>query len=609
MAVVVLRDVHKGFSGVPVLTGVSAAVGQRDRIGFVGRNGEGKTTLLRMMAGLQQPDQGVVDRSGGAGIGLLDQNQPLAYDGTLEEAMLEGFAELLAMESQLREIEECMADPADPRARGRDLEALTRAYGHLTERFEAAGGYEFRTKVAQALTGLGFRTTDFARRVDEFSGGERVRGALARLLLIGPALLLLDEPTNHLDLEAVEWLEGYLQTYPGAVVLVSHDRFFLDRLAGRIWEIEGGILRTYAGNYTDYVRQKEEELLRDAVAGKQLGERIEQLRYFVAKFSAGTRAVQAKSKARMLARYERQAAALRSRTAARPRFRFEVSQTSGRDVLAVRDLAIEGGGRSLFAGLGFTVRAGDRLAILGPNGSGKTTLLRVLLGELDATAGTVEWGHGTEAAFLRQDLSDIDDEASVLDNVLAQSDMLPGDARSLLASFEFKGEDVFKPAAALSGGERCRLSMANLLISGANVLLLDEPTNHLDIAARGSLEDALAAYAGTVIFVSHDRYFIDRVANSVLAFERTGPAYHRGNFSSYRQARAAGLAPSTTETALPPAIRQQIEALLAERTALEAEMQQASGRSSPRESRRRVQRYREIENEIGRLQKRTGRGR
>jgi ATP-binding cassette subfamily F protein 3 len=282
---------------------------------------------------------------------------------------------------------------------------------------------------------------------------------------------------------------------------------------------------------------------------------------------------------------------------------------SGRDVLVVRDLAIEGGGRQLFAGLGFTVRAGDRLAILGPNGSGKTTLLRVLLGELDATAGTVEWGHGTEAAFLRQDLSDIDNESSVLDNILAQSDMLPGDARTLLASFEFKGEDVFKPAAALSGGERCRLSMASLLISGANVLLLDEPTNHLDIAARGSLEDALAAYAGTVIFVSHDRYFIDRVASSVLAFERTGPAYHRGNFSSYRQARAVGLAPSTTETALPPAVRQQIEALLAERTALEAEMQQASGRSSPRESRRRVQRYREIEIEIGRLQKRAGRGR
>lgn len=609
MAVALLREVHKGFAGVPVLVGVSAAVGQRDRIGFVGRNGEGKTTLLRLLAGHVQPDQGVVERAGTPRVGLLDQNQPLSFEGTLEEAMLEEFAGLLAYEARLRELEHCMADPADPRARGRDLETITRAYGRLTEEFEVAGGYEFRTKIAQALTGLGFRTEDFGRPVEEFSGGERVRGALAKLLLAGPELLLLDEPTNHLDLEAVEWLEGYLQAYAGAVVIVSHDRFFLDRLAGRMWELEGGQLRAYSGNYSDFVRQKEEELLRDAVAGKQLGERIEQLRFFVAKFSAGTRSVQAKSKARMLANYERQAASLRTRTAARPRFRFAVSHMSGREVLAVRDLAVENGGRELFSGLGFTVWAGDRLAVLGPNGTGKTTLLRVLLGELDATAGVVDWGHGTEVAFLRQDLSDLDDEASVLDNLLAQSDMLPGEARSLLASFEFRGDDVFKPVAALSGGERCRLSMANLLISGANVLLLDEPTNHLDIAARGALEDALAAYAGTVIFVSHDRYFIDRVASSVLVFERSGPAYHRGNFSSYRQARAVGLAPSAAATALPTGIRQQVEALLAERTALEAEMQQARGRTSPREARRRVQRYREIESEITRLRERGGRGR
>jgi len=614
MAHAVLRDISKAYAGVPVLTGVSLAIGHRERVGLVGRNGEGKTTLLRIIAGLETPDTGVVDKAGGVAIGLLDQNHPLAFDGTLEEAMLAEFAALSEMEDELRQLEACMADPDLPEARGRGLEGLTRAYGLLTERFEAAGGYDYRTRIAQALTGLGFRQGDFARPVDEFSGGERVRGALARLLLRGPELLLLDEPTNHLDLSATEWLEGFLATYQGAIVIVSHDRFFLDSLSTRVVEVEGGVIRSYDGNYTDFVRQKEEELLRDAVRGQQLRGKIEQLRGFVAKFSAGTRSVQAKSKAKMLARVEMEAQSLRRRSIDRPAFRFEVRQASGREVLHTRGLAASGGGRQLFSGLDFAVRAGDRLALVGPNGCGKTTLLRALLGEYELDGGLVAWGHGVTAAYLQQDLGDLDDEVTVLDELVASSGMLPGEARDLLGGFQFRGDDVHKRIGDLSGGERCRLAMANILVSGANVLLLDEPTNHLDITARAALEDALGAYRGTVLFVSHDRYFIDRVAGALLVFEADGVRYHQGNFTSYRQQRAASSAGSagrrragggTKAPAVMDAdIAAQIASLVAERSEIEREIARDRAAGRPRRSRDRLTRYREIETLIKRLESR-----
>jgi ATP-binding cassette subfamily F protein 3 len=632
MAHIVLRDIDKAYAGAPVLTRVSLAVGHRERIGLVGRNGEGKTTLLRIMAGLEDADLGSVERAGGVRVGLLDQTRPLDFAGTLEQAMLAEFGELQDMEAELRALEECMADPRLPGARGRDPDALVRAYAGLTERFEVAGGYGYRTLAAQALTGLGFRQPDFARPVPEFSGGERVRGALARLLLAGPELLLLDEPTNHLDLAATEWLETFLGAYRGAVVIVSHDRYFLDRLANRMAELEGGRLRTYDGNYTDFIRQKEEELVRDAARARELRGKSEQLRAFVAKFSAGTRSVQAKSKAKMLRRVEMEAESLRRRSVGRPGFRFEARQASGREVLSVRDLSLSAGAgapngeRRLFARLSFAVRAHDRLALVGPNGCGKTTLLRALLGQHEPDAGEIRWGHGVSAAYLRQDLGDLADDETVLDELIAASGMLPGEARDLLGSFQFRGDDVHKRIGDLSGGERCRLAMANMLVSGANVLVLDEPTNHLDITARAALEEALAAYAGTVVFVSHDRYFIDRVATSVLAFEAEGPSWHAGNFSSYRAARQQRLAtPRAGEPAtagpvpagrraeggrrnkgVPVEAAAQIAALMAERASLETEMARDRSAGRPRLARERLARYREIESLIRRLESGCG---
>jgi len=587
------------------------AVGHRERIGLIGRNGEGKTTLLRIMAGTEQADAGQVERAGGIASGLLDQQKPLDYEGTLEQAMLAEFGGLTAMEAELRALEACMSDPSLPEARGRDLETLARAYGQLTERFEVAGGYEYRTRIAQALTGLGFAPNDFGRDVAEFSGGERVRGALARLLLSAPDLLLLDEPTNHLDLAATEWLEGFLTGYQGAIVVVSHDRYFLDRLVRRVAEVEAGRLRSYEGNYTAYVTQKEEQLLRDATAGKQMREQIEQLRGFVAKFSAGTRSKQAKSKQKMLARLEEQARTLRRRHVDSPRFRFETAQASGNEVLSVKGLAGSAGGKQLFSGLDVTVRSGDRLAILGPNGCGKTTLLRLLLGEQAADEGQIRWGHGVEAAMLRQDLSDLDDDATVLDSMLDGTALLPGEARSLLGSFQFRGDDVFKAVGELSGGERCRLAMASLLVSGANVLVLDEPTNHLDIEARGSLESALGAYAGTVIFVSHDRYFVDRVARAVLVFESSGLVYRPGNFSAYRDEQSVPVHDGRAGKASgdPSRVTREVQELLAERAALEAEMLQAGPGGRARLARRRLQRYREIDATLARLGVESGRRR
>ena len=505
-----------------------------------------------------------------------------------------------------------MADPGGPDAAGRTLSDLTEAYGRLTERYEAAGGYEYETRIAQALTGLGFRTSDFGRPVAEFSGGERVRGALARLLLARPGLLLLDEPTNHLDLTAREWLEGFLAEYPGAVVVVSHDRYFLDKLVTRILEVEAGEVRAYAGNYTAFVRRKEEDLLRDAVQGKQMREQMAKLKDFVAKFSAGTRATQAKSKAKMLLRLEGRAAALRRRQTGKPAFRFEVGRVSGREVLQANGLAAGAGDRRLFAGLSFAVRAGDRLGIVGPNGCGKTTLLRSLLGELALDEGVVTWGHGTDPAYLRQDLADLDDAATVLKALLADAALTPGEARSLLGGFQFTGDEVDKRVGGLSGGERSRLALAKLLVTGANVLVLDEPTNHLDVTARTALEDALGGYGGTVLFVSHDRYFIDRVATALLAFEPSGVAYHRGNFSSYQAAKAAKTMPK--RPAAGAAARggdhaTQIQALMAERSELEAEMMRDGRAGRTRRARARLARYRELDRQIKRLEGLRDRGR
>lgn len=608
MAYVVLRDVHKAYGPFVVLNGVSFAVGRGDRLGLIGRNGEGKTTVLRLMAGVETPDAGQVQLAGGVSCGLLDQTRPLDFEGTLEEAMLAEFSAQREMETSLRELEECMADPLRPQARGRDLESLGRAYAALTERFEAAGGYEYRTRVAQALTGLGFRPADFGRPVPEFSGGERVRAALARLLLRRPGLLLLDEPTNHLDLGATEWLEGTLLGYDGALVIVSHDRYLLDRLATRVAELEGGQVYVYQGNYTAHINQKQEVLLRDAVKRRELEARAERLRTFIAKFGAGTRAVQAHSKARQVEHLADQVARLRtSRIQRKPAFRFNAGRPSGNEVLKVGNLVKDVESRRLFGPLSLAVRARQRLGLVGPNGCGKTTLLRILLGDEGADGGEVSWGAGVSISYLPQDLADLPEDLSALDALIEVAGCTPADGHSWLGGFLFTGDEVHKKVGDLSGGERCRLALARLMAGGSNVLLLDEPTNHLDISARTALEEALKEYTGTVIFVSHDRYFLDRVADSLLVFEPMGPVYHRGTFSSYRQAMRPGGAGPAQASSPFDAPGREAAVLLAARDALEAEMR-AAATGQPRRARELLRRYREVQQELARLDDRTGAG-
>ena len=558
MAVLSLNDIHKSFGGWDVLTGVTFSLNPGERAGLVGRNGAGKTTLLRLIAGLEEADRGDVVRPGGTRLGYLSQDPDLDPEGLLVDEVAKVFLPLREMEQELRRLEHEMAEAGQVAQSGRHaggdggqggeaarLERLMADYARLTARFETAGGYDTGSRTRAILFGLGFTEEDLGKKTGQLSGGQRMRAGLAMLLLSDPDLMVLDEPTNHLDIQSTEWLEDYLRGYKGALLLVSHDRYFLDRVTTKIVELDRGQTRSYPGNFSAYRAQRDAELEQQEDAYRRQQEEVLRLRTYIQKYMAGNRSTMAKSRQKMLARME---------LIERPRgtgrvmgLEFSVSRTTGEEVLATRDLSRSFGDRVIFDGLDLDLERGQRLALVGPNGAGKTTFLKVITGQLEPTAGSYEWGVGVELGYFSQDLSGLDDRQTVLDEILDASDMLIGEARSLLARFLFTGDDVYKLVGTLSGGERNRLAMAKLMISGANVLLLDEPTNHLDMESRTALEESLLSFPGTLIFVSHDRYFVDRLATHVLVLGEGRPRFHPGNYSEYRARRAQDSAPAPAQ--------------------------------------------------------------
>jgi ATP-binding cassette subfamily F protein 3 len=510
--VIRLDQIKRQFGAHVLFEGLSWMIPRGARLGLVGPNGAGKTTLLRILEGREHPDAGAVRRPQDLGVGYLPQEVETVKGGSVLSVVLSGFAAIERLERQLEEIERELAGlgPDDPRA-GR----LTERYGELRHRFEHLEGDRLEARAKAILSGLGVAPESFREPLEKLSGGWRMRVALARLLLGSPDLLLLDEPTNHLDLDAIDWLEDFLEAYEGAFVVVSHDRYFLNRMVRSVVEMERGKLTAYAGNYDEYLiaRRVREEALEQAA--KQQAREIKKVERFIERFRyKNTKARQVQSRIRALGKLERVRTV---REAKAVRFGFPPASRSGDVVVRAEGVRQRYGDHTVYDGLDLLLRRGDRVALVGPNGSGKSTLLKLLAGRLETDAGTLELGHNVAVNYYAQhQLDDLDAAASALEEMERAA---PGEdrleLRRLLGCFLFTGDDVDKKVAVLSGGEKARLALAKLLVHPANLLLLDEPTNHLDLRSREVLEEALNEYAGTLVVISHDRYFINRVATSI----------------------------------------------------------------------------------------------
>jgi ATP-binding cassette subfamily F protein 3 len=520
-----VNGVSKSFGSQDVLRDVTFQINPSEKIGLIGANGAGKTTLLKMIGRVIEPDTGSITRKSQLQIGTLDQI-PDFHEGTsvLEEG-LRASADLQGIENELRELEHLIAESGT-----RDV--LDR-YSQLQHEFELKGGYSYRARTEAALHGVGFSADSFDQSSRNLSGGEKNRLALAKLLLSEAELLLLDEPTNHLDIRSIEWLENFLKETPKTVVIVSHDRFFLDRTANRIIEIAGATAHDYRGNYSDYLQQREQRLARQEKEWQLQNEWIQQQEDYIRRNIAGQKTKQAQSRRKLLARVkplERPRAA-----SAKVKFRFLPAERSGRYILITRQLSIGYDDKPIVDSINFEVQRSERWAILGANGSGKTTLLRTLIGARSPIEGELEWNGSLDVGYYDQQLRDLNPDRTVLEEIRElDSTATDGELRSYLAQFLFSGDDVSKLVGRLSGGEKSRLMLARIIYEGPQLLALDEPTNHLDIASREALETALAEYPGTILFVTHDRYLVQKIATHLLYIE-DGKAHVFDRLSAFEE--------------------------------------------------------------------------
>ncbi|MCC6728451.1 MAG: ATP-binding cassette domain-containing protein [Chthonomonadales bacterium] len=538
MSLLVANRITRSFGADTVLASVSFRLGWGEKLGLVGRNGSGKTTLLRILTGQLELDSGSVTYARGIRFGYLRQEQMVEHGWTVFHEAQDAFAPVLAMERRLRELEIAMASSS----RESQLQSTLDEYGLLHERFEAMGGYESLRDIRIVLKRLGFGDADMDKATARLSGGEKTRLALAKLLLSAPDVLLLDEPTNHLDLEATEWLEGFLRGFGGAVLLVSHDRTFLDAVVSRVAEIEAATLTVFHGNFTSYWTQRQERRLRQAEVHEREQAEIGRLEDFWRRNKAGQNRNLAWSRLKMAER-------LRAASGGRPveekglKVALREKVRSGNEVVIADRLTKRFGERTLFEDVSFLVTRGMRIGVVGPNGAGKSTLVRILVGREPASGGSARLGANVTTGYFAQEASDLDLDASVIESIAAVSEMKPGEARNYLARFLFTGDDVFRQVAELSGGEKNRLVLAQLVLARPNLLVLDEPTNHLDIDARSALVAMLKEYDGTVLLVSHDRYLLDEVTTHTLEVRERGAEVVEGSYTAYRRLRAAVPAP------------------------------------------------------------------
>ena len=524
------QNISKAFDGKSILKQANFHIEDHEKAAVIGINGAGKTTLLNIITGRLSPDEGVVSISKGKTIGYLEQHPVLDSENTIFDELMSVKDYLLKMEQEIRQMEHDMKHKE-----GNALESLMNQYARLTTRFEMENGYAYKSELTGVLKGLGFEEAEYDKSVSTLSGGQKTRVALGKLLLLSPDIILLDEPTNHLDMNAIRWLEGYLSNYKGAVLIVSHDRYFLDRIAGKIIEIDAGNVMTFTGNYTDYAKKKEQyrtermhAYLNQQREIKHQQEVIDKLKSFNREKSIR----RAESREKMLEKID----VLEKPTEVRSDMRIALvpSITSGKDVLDITELSKAFDEEVLFQKISFSLKRGEHVAIIGDNGTGKTTLLKLINELLPADEGTIRLGTNVNIGYYDQEHHVLHSEKSIYDEI---SDEYPAltttQIRNILAAFLFTGDDVFKLIKECSGGERGRISLAKLMLSEANFLILDEPTNHLDITSKEILEDALNDYEGTVLYVSHDRYFINRTAHRILELSGQTLTGYLGNYDYY----------------------------------------------------------------------------
>ncbi|KMM52211.1 multidrug ABC transporter ATP-binding protein [Bacillus glycinifermentans] len=537
MMILQVNQLSKSFGADSILTNIKLEVRSQDRIAIVGRNGAGKSTFLKIIAGRLSYEKGDIIKPKDLTIGYLDQHSGLDSKLSIKEELLTVFDHLKAMEKEMRSVEEQMAHAAPDK-----LESLMKTYDRLQQEFKDKGGYQYEADVRSVIHGLGFAGYDDSARVQDLSGGQKTRLALGKMLLTRPDLLILDEPTNHLDIDTLTWLEQYLQNYSGAILIVSHDRYFLDKVVTQVYEISRSRSKKYSGNYSDYLKLKAEQLEKEMKLYEKQQDEIAKLQDFVDRnLARASTTKRAQSRRKQLERMDVMDKPLGDEKSAS--FRFDIARQSGNDVLRVQDLTVSYKDQPpLLRSLYFQISRGESVALVGPNGIGKSTLLKTLIQKLKPLTGTISTGSHVSIGYYDQEQAELHSSKRVLDELW---DDYPGmnekDIRTCLGNFLFSGDDVLKPVHSLSGGEKARLALAKLMLQKANFLILDEPTNHLDLDSKEILENALIDYPGTILFVSHDRYFINRIATKVFELSPEKVEEYLGDYDYYTEKKAQQL--------------------------------------------------------------------
>ena len=552
MIVLSCNNLNKSFGIDTILENVSFTVNEYDKVGIIGVNGTGKTTLFKILSGIYGYDSGDIYLGKGVEIGYLEQNTNFHSEGTIFEEVLEVFKDLITMETYLRDLEVKIANESS-NPNSKELEKIMNEYSNKLEKFSELNGYGYKSEAKGVLKGLGFSDEDMDKKINILSGGEKTRVLLAKLLLKNPSLLLLDEPTNHLDSEAIEWLEVFLKQYKGTVIIISHDRYFLDQVVNRVFEIHNKKLRTYNGNYSKFIElskvEKELELKKFEDQQKEIKKQEESIDRLKA-YGREKHLKRARSKEKMLDKVEVLDRPEMYRKKAN--IKFSPSVTSGNDVLEARDISMGYGDRTLFKNLNLNIYRGEKVALIGPNGAGKSTLFKIIMNSLQPLTGSVKLGTNVHVDYFHQEQKTLNLDNTIIDEIWNDHPQLTQTTlRTMLGAFLFEDEEVFKKISTLSGGERARVAILKLILSNSNFLLLDEPTNHLDIDSKEVLEEALLNYEGTLFTISHDRYFLNTVIDKILVLDENGITEYLGNYDYYiekkKQAQEMSIVATTEE--------------------------------------------------------------